>query len=112
MNGIEQKAFNYIPIEKEMIPYSFDIRVAGETFTFTINYNLDNDFFTVDLMRDTEVLAYGEVLTYGRALFSSYADERFPRMPIIPYDLSMQEERVGWENFMEKVFLFIIEEAG
>ena len=112
MTREEQQGFNYIPIEKEMIPYSFDMRIAGETFTFTVNYNLEYDFFTVDLSRGEEVLAYGEVLTYGRALFSGYADERFPKLPIIPVDLSMQENRVGWENLERTVYLFIIEEAG
>lgn len=99
---------NYIPISKNLIPYSFDIKLGGETFTLAINYNATTDFFTVDLTKGDEILAVGEKIVYGRPLFSSYVDERFPNVAIIPYDLSEQETAVGWRQLQESVFLFII----
>jgi len=100
-----------IHVEKKVIPYSADIRVAGTTYTFTFNYNAEGDFFTVDLARSDrgdEVLALGEKITLGRALFVSYVDERFPLLPIIPIDLSMQVEKVGWKELGESVFLYVV----
>lgn len=98
----------HLPVEKEAIPYSVDIRVAGMTYTFTFNYNAEGDFFTVDLVQNEEILVLGEKIVYGRALFTSYLDERFPPAAIIPVDLSMQADQVGWNELGESVFLYVI----
>lgn len=50
----------YLPIEKDSIPYQFDIDLEGDIFTFEVNYNDRFDFFTLDLMRNDNVLVYGE----------------------------------------------------
>src|SRR5690554_4798210 len=96
----------HLPIEKEAIPYSADIRIAGITYTFTFQYNSEGDFFTVDLARNADILALGEKIIYGKALFSSYLDARFPILPIIPLDMSMQAERVGWQELGTSVQLY------
>lgn len=98
----------YIPIDKDNIPYSFNMDVAGENFDFTINYNERFDFFTMDLSKDDEPVIYGEKITYGRALFSTFPDDtKTPQYPIIPFDDAGKENRVGWDNFMDSVFLYI-----
>lgn len=96
-------------INKNDIPYSTDIRVAGETFIFTFNYNAEGDFFTVDLTKNGEVLALGEKIVYGRALFISYADERFPKAAIVPIDLALNRDWVGWAELENDVFLYVVE---
>lgn len=35
----------YIPIEKENIPYQFDIELGADLFTLEVNYNERFDFF-------------------------------------------------------------------
>jgi len=99
----------YIQVDKEAIPYSADMRLGGITYTLTFNYNAEGDFFTVDLARSDEVLALGEKLVYGKALFQAYADSRFPLPALIPLDASGQAERVGWSEIGESVLLYAVE---
>ncbi|MBW7452436.1 phage baseplate plug protein [Paenibacillus sepulcri] len=100
----------YIDIEKDLIPYRFDITLADELFTFEVNYNADYDFFTVDLEKDGEVLAVGEKLVYGVPLFTDVWDNRFPGVPIMPYDESEISTAVTWDTLSVSVFLFIVED--
>lgn len=102
----------YIDIEKNLIPYRFDISIAEEVFTFEVHYNADFDFFTVDLEKDGEVIAVGEKLVYGTPLFYDVMDHRYPKLPIVPYDESEQQSNVTWETLSVSVFLFVIEEGG
>lgn len=99
----------FLPIEKENIPYRFSVRIQGETFEFEVHYNAEYDFFTVDLYRDGEALAYGEKVIYGKALFSSYAKEGYPKVALIPFDLAENETRVSYDNLMETVFIYMFE---
>ena len=62
----------YIDIEKNSIPYTFEIVLAGETFQFTVNYNSFGDFFTVDLYKNNELVRMGEKIVYGLPLFENY----------------------------------------
>ena len=96
-----------IPINKDNIPYRFEIELAGDVFIFEIHYNAEYDFFTVDLYRDEEVLAYGEKLVYGSPLFGAYADGRFPQVTITPRDKAENETKVTYQNLEETVFLFV-----
>ncbi|ANS73710.1 hypothetical protein AWM70_03245 [Paenibacillus yonginensis] len=101
----------YIDIEKELIPYRFDISILNELFTMEVHYNDDYDFFTVDLERDGEVLVAGERLVYGQALFQGVMDNRFPKLTIVPFDESGQQNNVNAATLSESVFLFLIDEA-
>ncbi|QOS97546.1 hypothetical protein JNUCC42_13190 [Brevibacterium sp. JNUCC-42] len=100
-----------IDIEKELIPYHFEISLVDELFEMEIHYNSEYDFFTVDLLKNKEVLVYGEKIVYGMPLFRTGADERFPKIEIIPYDESEKDQIVTWQTLHETVFLFIEEEA-
>ncbi|MGC6588021.1 phage baseplate plug family protein [Paenibacillus sp. Dod16] len=99
----------YIDIEKEQTPYRFDISLAEENFTFEVHYNAEYDFFTVDLERDGDVLAVGEKLVYGMPLFYDIMDNRFPKLPIVPFDESDKSRAVTWETLGKSVFLYVIE---
>ncbi|MBP2002566.1 hypothetical protein J2Z69_003652 [Paenibacillus shirakamiensis] len=97
----------YIEIEKELIPYRFDMSLGDEMFTFEVGYNPDYDFFTVDLEKNGELLTQGEKLVYGKPLFSEVTDGRFPSIPIIPYDESSRTDTVTWDTLSERVFLYL-----
>ncbi|MBY0085777.1 phage baseplate plug protein [Brevibacillus brevis] len=99
-----------IEIEKEQIPYRFEIVLTDTVFTFEVHYNSEYDFFTIDLERDGEVLATGNKLVYGVPLFSSSVDERFPQVEILPYDESGSAQVVNWKTLSESVFLYMFEE--
>lgn len=100
----------YIEIEKERIPYRFDISIVDEIFTFEVHYNPDYDFFTVDLERDGEVLVRGEKLVYGQTLFYDVQDHRYPKLPIVAYDQSEKSTDVTWETLGVSVFMYVWEE--
>ncbi len=100
-------AEQYIPINKEQIPYQFELRLGAELFSFVIKYNDDYDFFTIDLLKDGEVLVYGERIVYDVPLFTDVEDFRFPIKLVTPTDVSKQESRVTYENLGETVFLVV-----
>jgi hypothetical protein len=97
----------YINIDKNLIPYRFNIQLASEIFTFEVQYNADFDFFAVDLEKNGEVLVLGEKIVYGTYLFRNVADRRYPKVGIMPYDESKQSTAVTWDTLGKSVFLFV-----
>ncbi len=101
----------YIPIDVDKVPYSFHIRLGDRTFVFTVKYNEQADFYTVDLgvAATGEVLCYGDPIIYGRQLFNTVEDERFPQPVIIPYCLRGEECRAGKGKLGKTVQLYLHE---
>ena len=100
-----------IEIEKELIPYNFDIVLAGEEFNIEIMYNESADLFTATLSKDDEVLVYNEPIIYGVELFCDvYKSDSFPMISIVPLDESGNENTVTYDNFNKTVFLTIDDE--
>ena len=80
------RTVEYIDIDTNKVPYRFDIKLWDRTFILTVKYNVQGGFFTVDLeTTQGEVLAYGAIVRYGRPLFGSIEDDRFPLPVIIPW---------------------------
>lgn len=98
-----------LPVDKSLIPYQFNIELAGTLFKLRFDYNHLHDFFTVTLMKGDEVIVYGEPLVYGEVLFSGpYVNNGdYPACDIIPLDLSGRVNVVNWETFGKDVFLWI-----
>lgn len=101
----------YIDIDTSKVPYSFSIKLADKTFTFTVKYNDLGGFYTVDLYDlNGNVLVFGEVVRYGRALFNVTEDERFPIPVIIPFCITDDGiSEVTKDNFGKAVKLYIYE---
>ena len=97
----------YIDIDNAKVPYS----LVDKTFTFTVKYNDAGGFYTVDLYDlNGEVLAFGEIIRYGRALFNVVEDERFPIPVIIPVCISDDTvSEVTKDNFGKAVKLYLFE---
>jgi hypothetical protein len=102
----------YIEIEKDLIPYRFDIAIKGKTYTLEIHYNVENDYFTVDLYRNGQLVIAGAKIVYGRPLFDAHRYLDVPPVQIVPLDLSGQTDRVTWDNLNETVFLWLVNEDG
>ena len=96
----------YIDIDKNLIPYEFEMTLANELFRFKVNYNEEFDYFTIDLFKDDIPLIYGEKIVYGRPLFLSCLEG--PKLDIVLYDVTGRIERVTYENFNKEVFLFLV----
>lgn len=43
---------NYVPIDVDNLPDIFDIQLAGEVFTFRVDYNLVADYYTCTIIKD------------------------------------------------------------
>lgn len=102
----------YIDIDTSKIPYDFSVKLGDKTFSFTIRYNEVGGFFTADLAvaATGEVLAYGDPLRYGRPLFGTIEDERFPLPVIIPLCLTGDNvDAITWENMGKTVKLYLYE---
>lgn len=102
---------SYIDIKVDKVPYSFTVKLTDKTFTFTIKYNEAGGFFTADLLTVTgEVLAFGDPIRYGRPMFGSIEDERFPLPVIIPQCLTGEKiGEVTADNFGKSVRLYLHE---
>lgn len=98
----------YIQINKDIIPFKFDIQLDGTTFTLALDYNAEGDFFTTDLLRDKTLLKAGEKLVYGKPLFLDIQYRGLPSTAIIPYDPSGRSSRITYDNLSVEVLLFLI----
>lgn len=98
---------NYIEIDKEAIPYSFEMQLDNVTWDFEVRYNAEYNFFTIDLSRMGELIVAGEKLVYGKPLFENVQNK--PTIPVIPFDESGNAKRVGWEELENSVFLYLMD---
>lgn len=97
-----------IPINRDDIPYRFDIELAGVVFTFEIDYNVAYDFFAMDVYLGEDPIVLGQKLVLNRSLFAEVVDTRIPDgLDIIPR--SNTEQRISWDNFGDKVQLEVSE---
>lgn len=99
---------DYIPIDPDEVPTTFDIDLEGDSFTIGINYNKTGDFYTVDLWDGSgDVIILGEKMILGIPLFSQLVDSRVPVTSLVPMDEAGIETRVTSSNFGKTVFLYI-----
>lgn len=97
-----------IEVEKELIPYNFNIVLAGEEFNMEFMYNERADLFTCTLSKNGEVVVYNEPLIYGVELFADvYRADYFPALAIVPLDEAGNENKITYDNFGKTVFLTI-----
>ena len=98
----------YLDIQKELIPYTFNILLDGELFDFRIDYNNKADFFTVSLSKNGVALCDVEPIIYGYPLFGDLKNRGdFPNVTIIPMDESRETDAVTFDNLSSTVFLVV-----
>lgn len=97
-----------IEINKNALPYNFNIVLGAEEYNLEFKYNSVCDLFTCTLSKNAEVLVYDEPLIYGTKLFQDVYDaETFPCLDIVPCDESGKENAVTFKNMGVTVFLTI-----
>ena len=101
----------YIDIDPSRVPYTFTIRLDDLSFIITAKYNDIGEFFTLDLLTSRgEVLVYGDPVRFGRAMWNSFEDERFPLPIIMPYCLTNDDiSEVTQDNLGNSVRLYLHE---
>lgn len=100
---------DYIPINKELVPYSFNILLADEWFELLVDYNGTADMFTVSVYKEGNLVC-AEPLILGVPLFKDTYRPGFPAVTLVPQDPSGTEKRVSYENLGKSVFLTIDDE--
>ena len=99
---------DYIPVDKEELPVYFEFDFGGITYNLGFNYNITNDFFTVDLYDESMTpIVLGERLVYGKQLWAGIINNDIPSETLIPFDEAGLETEITYNNFGETVFLFI-----
>lgn len=100
---------DYISINKELLPYSFEISLADEIFTLEVQYNATGDFFTIALYKDDELVCAGEKVVYGVPLWVDVEQpDKYPALVIIPQAENKEDvSAVTYANLDETVFLVI-----
>lgn len=97
----------YININKELIPYTFNLTLDKTVYEMHIDHNADHDFFTMSLYHNGRAIVDSEKIVYGWPLFHSVR-VYIPGFPVvIPADISGQEDRVTFENLNQTVFLYM-----
>lgn len=96
-----------INVDKNKIPYQFQILLGGKRYSMEWHYNSINDIFTCTLYDSQgNILIYGEPLIYGNPMFSFLQyGTTFPPVMLVPLDESGEATKVTWENFGETVFV-------
>lgn len=104
-----------IPIDVSRVPYSFAVKLSGTTYRLSIRYNEQDDAFTVDLARQGATplpLCYGDPIRYGRPMWETINDERFPAPVIVPLCLTGDTvQRVTWDNLGTLVQLYLYDRS-
>lgn len=98
---------DYIEIDKDLIPYRFDIELADEEYEIEVNHNERFDFFTIDLYRNGIPLIVGEKMMLNKPLFDGIANIELPKVKITPEDRAESESRITFENLESTVFLYV-----
>lgn len=99
---------DYIPVDPDEVPTTFDIDLEGDSYTLGINYNKTSDSYSVDLWDGSgDVINLGEKMILGVPLFSQLVDSRVPVTSLVPMDEAGIETRVSASNFGKTVFLYI-----
>lgn len=98
---------NYISIDTDDLPETFEYDLDGNTYQLTFKYNDEGDFFTCDIADDSgNKIVTGEKLILNQPLFKDNPDERLPVTPLVPIDESGQATNCGIDEFGSTVFLY------
>lgn len=99
----------YIPIDKNQVPYEFEIVLGGVTFQFEINYNSMGDFFTVSLKKDHKLIVSGYKIVYNVPLFDNLKYLGVPTVVINPLDTTGNTQKANYNSLNEDVFLYVLD---
>lgn len=98
----------YIEINKELIPYNFNILLNNELYNLRVDFNNFANLFTVALSKNDELICAGEPIIYGIPLFNDLITRgNFPQVMIIPKDKSGENNSVTFDNLSSTVFLTV-----
>lgn len=99
----------YISIDKNRVPYEFEIVLSNETFQFEVNYNSYGDFFTITLFKDHVRIIDNYKVVYNVILFENLKYLGVPKVIIKPFDTTGNTEVANYDSLNEDVFLYVLD---
>lgn len=97
----------WIPVDVDDLPDIFDIDLAGETYTFRIDYNQVTDYYTVTVYYEDKAVISQEPLLLGQRIGSSLPGAGLPAVDLRVMDESGQAEDAGAGNFGNTVQIYL-----
>lgn len=102
---------DYVEIKKELVPYQFNILLAGEWFGLYVDYNKTADMFTLTLYQGDELISTEPLILEVPLFKDVYQPKKFPAITLVPYNSTGTEDRLGYSNLGLSVFLTIDNEG-
>lgn len=103
-----------ISINKNLIPYDFEILLSGEMFKISVSYNEAADLFILGLSKlnentaEYEEICAGEPIIYGVPLWQDvFVSGKYPALTIIPLDESGSVSAITYDGLGTTTFLTI-----
>lgn len=98
---------NYIPVDVDNMPDIFEIPLAGEVYTFRIDYNEVADFYTVTIWHDQKRLLSQEPLLLGQLVGIDIPDPELPRIDIRTMDETGHAKDAGKGSLGYEVQMYL-----
>lgn len=97
----------YVPIDVDDLPDIFDINLAGDSYTFRVDYNRVADYYTVTIMKDEKILLAQEPLLLGQLVGIDIPNSDLPRTDLRVMDETEQAQDAGLGEFGNNVQLYL-----
>ena len=98
---------NYVPVDVDNLPDIFDIQLAGEIFTFRIDYNSIADYYNCTIMKDGKVLLAQEPLLLGNLIGAGIPNTDLPWTDLRVLDPTGRATDAGNGKFGVSVQLYL-----
>lgn len=98
---------NYIPIDVDNLPDIFDIQLAGEVFTFRVDYNSVADYYTCTIIKDGNVVLAQEPLLLNNRLGATLPSLDLPWTDLRIMDPTGHATDAGKGKFGKQVQLYL-----
>ena len=100
---------DFVEINKEILPYQFNILLADQWFELYVNYNKYADLFTLTVYKDDELICTEPLILNVPLFVDIYQPEKFPAILLTPHGVT--EHSVSFSNMGNTVFLTIDDEG-
>lgn len=98
---------NYIPIDVDNLPDIFDIELAGEVFTFRIDYNDVADYYTCTIIKDGKMVLAQEPMLLGNLIGATIPNLDLPWTDLRVLDPTGHATDAGKGKFGDQVKLYL-----
>ncbi|MBP2057901.1 hypothetical protein J2Z60_001076 [Lactobacillus colini] len=106
---------NYVPVDVNNLPDIFDIQLAGEIYTFRIDYNQVANYYTVTILKDDVTLLSQEPLLLNQLVGIDLQNSNLPSIDLRVMDETGKAQDAGLGELGEgnvQIYLDVIDPNG